>query len=158
MPSIVLEHVILIPLLILQILLFPFAASIMVSSWIESRRQVALQGAADQLGSTIQQVYFSLNHKEILAGTFTQVLTLESTIEFYHYTAVGSLSYPTFNSSKLTLSVTLLGPGNTAESTVTLGSNVEWSPSVFWSNSSKASINVQKLEDGVLCFSFGEVS
>lgn len=158
MPSIVLEHVILIPLLIIQISLFPFAANIMVSSWIESRRQVALQGAADQLGSRIQQLYFSLNHKKILAGTVTQVSTLQSTIESYPYMAVGSLSYPTFNSSKLTLSLTLLGPGNIAESTVTLGSIVEWSPSVFWSNSSRASINVQKLEDGVLCFSFGEVS
>lgn len=158
MPSLVLEHVILIPLLIIQIMLFPLAASLMASNWIESRRQVALQGAADQLGSTIQQLYFSLNHTEILAGTITQVSTLESAIESYPYKAVGSLSYPALNSSKLRLSLTLVGPGNTAESSVTLGHNVEWKESVFWSNSSKASINIQKFDNGTLLFYFGEVN
>ena len=157
MPHLSIEYVILIPLLFAQILVFPLAATIMTSSWVDARRDVALQDAASHLASTIQQLYLSVNRDEIVAGNITQASTLPPTIESYPYTAVGSLSNPSDpNSSKiLTLSLTLEKVGNTATATALLGPNVLWmEESVFLSNSPNASVKVQKFANDTLLFSF----
>lgn len=158
MTHITIEHVILIPLLFIQIIVFPFAASIMTSNWANYSRDTALRDAADHLASTIQQLYLSINRNEISAGTVTQASTLPSSISSYPYTAVGSLSSPLdSNSSKiLTLSLALQIVGNTAAASAVLGPNVLWQKgSVFQSNSANASIKVQKFSNGTLLFSFG---
>ena len=158
MPHITIEHVILIPLLFTQILVFPLAASIMTSNWTDSYRDTALKDAANHLASTIQQLYLSVNRKEISAGTITQTSTSPQTIDSYPYTAVGSLSSSLdSNSSKiLTLSLTLENVGNTATANAVLGPNVLWDEeSILQSTSSDASIEVQKFANGTLLFSFG---
>lgn len=157
MPHIVIEHVIMIPILLIQIFLFPLAVNIMTSAWTDARRQNVLQDAADHLGSMIQQLYFCLDQKEISAGNVTQASILPPTIESYPYTAiVDSLVSLGFDSSKiLTLTLTLQQAGNTATTTVTLGPNVEWEGGVFISNSPDACIKVRKSDDDVLFFSFG---
>jgi hypothetical protein len=155
---ITIEHVILIPLLFIQIIVFPLAASIMTSNWADYSRDNALRDAADHLASTIQQLYLSVNRNEISAGTVTQASTLPPSIASYPYTAVGSLSSPLdSNSSKiLTLSLALQIVGNTATASAVLGSNVLWQKgSIFQSNSANASIIVQKFSNGTLLFSFG---
>jgi len=157
-PHITIEHVILIPLLFIQIIVFPFAASIMTSNWADSYRDAALKDAANHLASTIQQLYLSINRKEISAGTVTQASTLPPTIDSYPYIAVGSLSSPLdSNSSKiLTLSLTLENVGNTATANAVLGPNVLWDEeSILQSTSSDASIEVQKFANDTLLFSFG---
>ena len=158
MPHIAIEHVILLPLLITQMFVFPFAASIMASNWADSYRDATLKDVANHLASTIQQLYLSVNRREISAGNVTQASTLPPTLDSYPYTAVGSLSNPLdSNSSKiLTLSLTLEKVGNTATANAILGPNVLWAEeSIFQSNSSSASIEVQKFANGTLLFSFG---
>jgi len=157
-PHVTIEHVILIPLLFIQILVFPLVASIMASNWADSYRDGALKDAADHLASTIQQLFLSVDRREISAGTVTQASTLPSTIESCPYTAVGSLSSPSDPNSNriLTLSLTLEKVGNTATANAVLGSNVLWEEeSIFQSNSPDASIEVQKFANGTLLFSFG---
>lgn len=158
MPHITIEHVILIPLLFTQILVFPLVASALTSNWTGSYRDAALKDAANHLASTIQQLYLSVNHNEISAGTVTQASTLPPTIDSYSYTAVGSLSNPLDpDSSKiLTLSLTVENVGNTATANAVLGPNVLWDEeSVLRSTSSDASIEVQKFANGTILFSFG---
>jgi len=157
-PHITIEHVILVPLLFIQIIVFPFAASAMTSNWTNSQRDSALKDAANHLASTIQQLYLSLNRREISAGNVTQASTLPPTVYSCSYTAVGSLSSPLdSNSSKiLTLSLTLEKFKNTATANAVLGPNVLWAEgSIFQSNSLDASIEVQKFANGTLLFSFG---
>lgn len=159
MPRVAIEYVIMIPLLLLQITVFPLAASTMTSSWINDRRQVALQEAANHLGSTIQQLYVSLNQEEISAGIVTQASTLPPMIELYTYTAVGELGPPLDpddpdSARVLVLTLELQEAGNTATAYVTLGPNVSWEGGTFQSNSPDASIVVEKDPDGTLHFSF----
>ena len=71
MPHITVEYIIFVPILILQIFLFPLAASISMNIWINSRRELLLETVASRLASSIQQLYFSLNHKSVPAGTVT---------------------------------------------------------------------------------------
>jgi len=153
-PHITIEYTMLIPVLFIQILVFPFAANMMATTWTNNQREAELQNAADHLASTIQQLYLSVNRKEISAGNITQASTLPPTIQSYPYKATGSLR--TADSSRvLTLLLELEGTKTTTVATAVLGSNVEWVESVFQSNSLNASIKVQKSADGELRFSFG---
>jgi len=68
MTHITIEYMIMVPVLILQIFLFPLTASWLMNIWADSRRTLALQEVASHLGSTIQQLYFSLNHETVSAG------------------------------------------------------------------------------------------
>jgi len=155
--SVAIEYVILIPLLFTQVIVFPFVASTMASSWQDSQRNVELQDAADHLASTIQQLYLTINNEDILAGTVTQASTLPVTVSSYPYTATGSLSSPSDPDSTriLTVTLTLEEVDNTATAAAVLGPNVQWTESTLRSNSAEASIDVQKFSNSTLVFSFG---
>ena len=155
MTHITIEYVIMIPVLFAQIIVFPFAANVMATKWTDNQREAELQDAAGHLASTIQQLYLSINRKEISVGNITQASTLPPTIQSHPYTANGSLRI--VDSSKvLTLFLELQGTRTTATATAVLGSNVLWmEESVFRSDSLDASIEVQKFANGTLLFSFG---
>ena len=157
MPSVTIEYVILIPLLFTQVIVFPFVASTMTSSWQDSQRDVELQDAADHLASTIQQLYLTINNEDVLTGTVTQASTLPVTISSYPYTATGSMSSPSDpNSTRiLTVTLTLEEVDNTVTAAAVLGPNVQWTESTFRSNSAEASIDIQKFSNSTLVFSFG---
>ena len=162
MPHVTIEYVIMLPVLILQIFLFPLTAGWLMNVWVDSRRTLALQEVASHLGSTIQQIYFSLNHGTILAGTATYLPGLPPFIENYYYTGNATLRTvldPALNSSKV-LEITLkLGTiGTTVTTSVILGQNVLWQESTFVSNSTNACITAVKFWDGdeyVIRLSFG---
>lgn len=157
MPNVTIEYVILIPILFTQVILFPYVASTMVSSWQNSQRNIEVQDAVDHLVSTIQQLYLTINSEDILVGTVTQESPLPITVGSYSYAATGSLTDPPDNSAKiLTITLTLDEVGNTATASTVLGDNVNWVPSTLRSGASDAYIIVEKEVD-VLTFSFGDV-
>jgi hypothetical protein len=159
MPHVTIEYAIMVPVLILQIFLFPLATGWLMDIWVNSRRTLALQEAVSYLGSAIQQVYFSLNHETISAGTVTQKSNVPPLIENYPYTGTATLKTvldPTLNSSKVLVLTLKLGTiGTTVTSSVILGQNVLWQQSTFMSNSTNACIIAQKLANGTIRFSFG---
>lgn len=157
MTSVTIEYVIMIPLLLTQVIIFPFVASTMTSNWQNSQRNVELQDTAEHLASTIQQLYLTINSQDVLAGTVTQASTLPITVASYPFTATGSLnSPPNPNATKiLTVTLTMDDVGNTVSADAVLGPNVQWTESTFRSTSSDASIIVQKFSNDTLTFSFG---
>ena len=158
MPSVTVEYVILIPLLFSQVIVFPFVASTMTSSWQNSQRDIELQDAADHLASTIQQLYLTVNRDEILVGEITQASTVPVTVASYPYSATGSLNDPPGGSAKvLTVTLILDEVENNATASVVLGTNVnDWTDSTpLRSNSADACINVQKFSNNTITFSFG---
>jgi hypothetical protein len=145
-------------MLILQIFLFPLTAGWLMNIWVDSRRTLALQEAASHLGSTIQQLYFSLNHETISAGTATYSPGLPPFIEDYYY--IGNATLRTVSSSEdsgkvLSLTLTLAKTGITVSTVVVLGSNAQWQPSVFVSNSTNAVVGAEKRPDGTIRLYFG---
>lgn len=159
MPHITIEYVIMVPVLILQIFLFPLSASWLMNIWVDSRRTLALQEAGSHLGSTIQQIYFSLNHETISAGIVTQSADVPPFIENYPYSGTATLRTvleSTLNSSKvLTITLRLWTVGTIVTTSVILGQNVQWQESTFKSNSTSACINAVKLDNGTIRLSFG---
>ncbi|MEM3577955.1 MAG: hypothetical protein QXX51_05810 [Candidatus Bathyarchaeia archaeon] len=153
MAHIAIEYVIMVPVLILQIFLFPLATNWMMGMWTDNRRTLALQDAASHLGSAIQQLYFTLNEEEILAGTATLKSPVPPLIDNFPYTGNVTLRTtldPALNSSKiLEITLTLQNFGITARTAVILGQNAEWQNSTFVSNSLNAGIRAEKIGSGI---------
>jgi hypothetical protein len=159
MTHITIEYMIMVPVLILQIFLFPLTASWLMNIWVDSRRTLALQEVASHLGSTIQQLYFSLNHETISAGTATYSPGLPPFIENYNYVGNATLravSGSADSSKVLSITLTLAKTKITVTTLVTLGSNVLWRPSVFVSNSTHACVSAMKNATGTITLYFGE--
>ena len=159
MVQITIEYMIMVPLLILQIFLFPLTAGWMMTHWVDSRQTLALQETASHLGSSIQQVYSALNHQSISAGTVRSKLAVTAYIEGYAFAGNASLRVAEANSSQF-LDITLKFMGNSIETTssVTLGANVNWdADSAFMSNSTYANLVAEKLSnDTILMYFEGE--
>jgi len=160
MPHVGMEYAILLPILILQVILLPVSASWIISVWTNDRMKSEIQGAANQVSSTIQQLYFSLNSENVLptssSGPVVQTSNFPTTIESSPYYATGSMRASQSNSSRtLNLRFTLQGSGITVNSSVTFGPNVLWQSSNFFSNSPSACIEAWKYSNGTILFSFG---
>jgi hypothetical protein len=158
MTHITIEYMIMVPVLIMQIFLFPLTASWLMNIWVDSRRTLALQDAASHLGSTIQQLYFSLNHETISAGTATYSPGLPPFIEDYNYIGNATLrkvSASADSSKVLSITLTLAKTKIIVTTLVVLGSNVLWRSSVFVSNSTNAVVSAEKLPDGTIRLYFG---
>lgn len=160
MTHVTIEYMIMMPLMILQIFLFPLTASWLMNVWVDSRRTLALQDVAGHLGSTMQQLYFSLNHDTIPAGKATYFPMLPPFIENVYYVANATLmtaSDSGLNSSRfLELTAKLMGTQNSATTTVVLGANSLWQDTIFVSNSTHACISAQKFLNGTISLWFGE--
>lgn len=161
MAHITIEYIILLPVLILQILLFPLAVSWLMNIWVDSRRTLALQEAASHIGSSIQQVYSILNHTTVLVGAnykMEQKLDVPPFIEGYPYTGNATLKPvldPALNSSKvLEITLKLSTVGTTVKTMVILGQNANWTESTFVSNSTNARITAEKKNE-TITLSFG---
>jgi len=157
LPHVAVEAVILAPLLIVQIILFPFVAYMMSSKWADATREITLEEAGSQMANTIQQLYLSLNRAEVSAGTMVQASTFPTEISGQAYIAKGYLNWSlALGSGKiLALNLTLQKLGVRAIVRTPLGPSVLWDEqSLFDSSSPNASIKVQKFANGTLLFSF----
>ena len=148
------------PLLILQIFLFPLTASWLMNNWVDSRRTLALQDAASHLGSIVQQLYFALNHPTIPVGTATSdTPELPRFIDNYYYLGNATLkqlgSAP--NAGKvLEITLRLVTTGITVTASVILGSIAQWDQtSLFKSNSTFACVLATKLSTTSIKLGFG---
>jgi hypothetical protein len=156
MVQVTIEYMIMVPLLIMQIFLFPLAVGWMMDNWAHSRQTLELQNTASHLGSQIQQIYFSLNHAAITAGTTTAAMEISPLIEGYPYNVSGtSRLTPDSDSVILDLNLTFINSMVSATTSITLGDNstVAWKPSWFLSNST-AQIRAQKFSNGTIQISF----
>ena len=150
-----------IPILLLQIFLFPVVANSLMNTWVDSRRTLILQDAASNMGSTIQQMYFALDHNSTIpSGTTTNQFGLPPYIDGYSYTASATLqpSSAAANPSQvLNLNVRLVTTNIQVTSQILLGSKAQWdSSTVFKSNSTTACAYADKFGNGTIRLGFGE--
>jgi hypothetical protein len=157
MTNVAIEVVLLTPVLLIQVILLPFAASTLSAKWATATQDVTLNETASQMAGTIEQLYLSLNRPEISTGTITQASTFPAEIADHSYYVTGQLKpspEPGFGRI-LFLNLTLQDIGNAVTVQTPLGTNVSWNEtSRFDSSSPNASIKVQKFANGTLLFSF----
>jgi hypothetical protein len=149
---------ILIPILILQIFLFPMFVNVAMNQWVNNRQSLELQQTASNIGSIIEQTYLSLNHTSILSCTFTSNLAFQPTVETYSYTGNATLNSVSHSGSStsqvLSITLNLVGKHLSTTTSVTLGQNVKWVKSQFTSNPPTGSIIAQKFANQTIQLSF----
>ena len=155
--QITIEYMILIPVLIMQLFLFPLTVGWIMNTWVDSRRTLELQETASHLGSAIQQVYFSLNHTTIQSGNLSYTLKIPPSIEGYSYTGNATWRTTEDPDSNQVLDVTLqfVGLKISTITSVILGQNVEWKNSTLKSYSTGSCLIANKTSDGKIELSFG---
>ena len=156
MANITIEYMILIPLLILQIFLLPFAANIVMGVWTNSSATVSLQDAAAHLGSSIQQFYLFINNPSLNSATVTNQLGIPPFIDGQTYNGVATLTSTSGTAQVMNLTLSLQKSKISVSSIVTLGQNVRWDSShnTFISNSTDAAISAYKYSNGTVLLAF----
>jgi hypothetical protein len=154
LPQITIEYMIMIPILIMQIFLFPLTANLIMNVWVDSRRTLVLQETVGHLGSSVQQLYYSLNHNSIADGSVTLKWDGPPFIEGYAYTATATELNSSSYSKIMNITLTLVGANGEASTLVTLGNNAIWQNSTFTSNYKSMTINATKSLDGTIQLSF----
>jgi hypothetical protein len=155
-PSITIEYMIMIPVLILQIFLFPIAASVIMNTWADSSMTLQLQETAGHIGSSIQQLYYTMNHASIPNGTMSITLDTPPLIEGHVYTTTLSHANNLETSIQImNVTLKLLGTKDQTSTLVTLGQNVDWQENLaFNSTAHSLSIVAHKTSNSIL-LSFG---
>jgi hypothetical protein len=156
--QITIEYMIMTPVLIMMIFLLPFTASLIMNGWVDSRRALTLQETGGYLGSSMQQFYSSLSHESVKVGIMESVLNTPRFIEGYVYTGnatFSSVSAAVNSSRVLQITLSFIGNKITTTTSVTLGSNVQWTPSTFMSNSTTC-LKAEKMSNGTIRFWFGD--
>ncbi len=153
MPHVSMEYVIMVPILLMQVILIPMAASWMIDVWIDKRRETALQDIANYMGTTIQQLYYSLTREDIASGTTTHFVDIPSSVESMPY-IISAYDKKVENSTLVDLSLALIEAEIVASTRVTLGPNVYWQQSTFVSDSTSAGLRIVKFANGTLSFMF----
>jgi len=149
--QIAIEYMIMMPILILQIFLFPMTASLIMDNWTDYRRTIALEETAGHVGSLLQQIHSSLSHASISTGTISNDLDISPFIEGYAYIGNATLRSVVDPNSTKTLDITLhlLGTEIKAIASVKFGPDVDWvENSSFMSNSTSAGVTAQKYWNG----------
>jgi len=126
-----------VPVLIMQIFLFPLTATVIMDTWVDQRRNLELQEIAGHLGSSIQQLYFTINRASISVGSLSSKLDIPTSIDNYHYTVTfRNATNPSGSTRILNITLNLLKNNVVASTIVTLGENADWNDnSVYYSNS-----------------------
>lgn len=153
MPHVSMEYAIMVPILLTQVILIPMATAWMMDAWVVRRKETELQDVASHVGSTIQQLYFSLNREEITPGVTTQAANVPLFIESIPYVITAS-DKKVENSTIIDLQLSLTGTSISTATRVTLGPNVLWEQSTLVSNSTSPGVKVEKFSNGTLSFSF----
>jgi len=158
MAQISIEYMIMIPILILQIFLFPIAATAIMNAWTDSRITVQLQEVSGHLGSSIQQLYYTMNHESISSGSLTAKLDVPTVIQDgpndYNYKiTLSNATNPNSSVKVMNLTLSLIGANGKASTLVTLGNNADWQNNLTFKSSNTSVISATK-SSGSISLSF----
>lgn len=137
MAQITIEYMIMVPVMILQIFLFPYVAVTLMDNWTASRQTIELQDIASQIGSTVQQMYYIINHASVSSGTASMKVALDipQTVDNIGYMVTLS-QVSNVGSSYQVMNITLHTTKGSAQTStlVTLGDNINWQNNLQFSS------------------------
>ncbi len=158
MPQITIEYMIMIPLMIMQIFLFPLTASWIMNSWADSRQTLAIKEITSHISSSLQQVYSALTHSSIASSTVTIESKVPEFIEGTPY--IGNATFysglSSNSSSSLEIRFMIIGTNIESITRFPVGNDFSWQNSTFTSNSNNMII-ANKLTNGSIIVSFGGI-
>ena len=137
MAHITIEYMIMIPVLIMQIFLFPIAASVIMDTWGDSTMTIQLQTTAGHMGSSIQQLYYTINHGSMSDGSMKITLDVPPIINGRAYTTTLShVTQPDTSYQIMNVTLKIIGTRVQTSTLVTLGQNVDWHENLAFNSTS----------------------
>jgi hypothetical protein len=124
---------IMIPVLILQIFLFPIVASSIMDNWSTAQRTLELQQNAGHLSSTIQQLYYTVNRIDEDCQMNLH-LDIEQPEQYAYTVTLWHVNAPETSYKIMNVSLSAAGTRSSAFSLVTLGSEVNWADGLHFSS------------------------
>lgn len=147
MAHVTIEYMIMVPVLILQIFLFPYVATVIMGAWENDRVDLQLEEIAASLGSSVQQLYYTMNREQLSSGTLTIQLYTPTRILCswgdyrgnYSYTitirnATVDANYARAQIMNITVSLFEGDKARTASTLVTLGEIADWDDASYVSD------------------------
>lgn len=150
MSSVIVEHVMLLPLMLIGIVLFSATANAAVLNYVNQQIEVIAQGAINQMTSLTQQLYYALDQENIASCNVTLTRPMPELIGSYTYDIYATATV----NNELSLSLFVSGVTVQVEKIIVLSPNAQWNDSHYRSISSTAAIKVEKSVNGTLLFSF----
>jgi hypothetical protein len=133
MAQVTIEYMIMVPVLILQIFLFPLTATVIMDVWADQRRSLELKDIAGHLGSSVQQLYFSINRAS--SGSLTMRLDTPPSIDGLGYTITlhnATSPNPEGSAKILNLTLCFMNDKGSTSTLVPLGENAVWHNNVVY--------------------------
>ena len=158
MTQITIEYMIMIPLMIMQIFLFPLTASWIMNTWVDSRQTLALKEIASHVSSSLQQIYSALTHSSMASSTVTIESEVPEFIEGHPYfgNATFYSGLDSNSSSSLEIRFMIIDTQIESRTRFPVGDDFSWQDSTFTSNSNNAII-AHKQTNGTITLSFGGI-
>ncbi len=159
MAHVTIEYMILAPVLILQIFLFPYVAQVMTAHWEDSRLQLEVEEITGHLGSSVQQLYYTMNRQNISSGSLTVKLDTPPRIVdsayncSYTITVAHAAAYTKGEYAQI-MNITVSLFATHASTLVTLGENADWEDASF--SSDKVSVISAARSQDFIWLSFEE--
>lgn len=140
----------------MMIFLFPYVATVVMGTWEDSIKTMQLQTTAGHMSSSIQQLYYTINHGTFSNGSMKIHLDVPQLIEGRAYTT--TLSHVTHaDSSYQLMNVTLriIDTEDQSSSLVTLGPNVNWQENLAFNSTAHSLSLVADKTANSIWISFG---
>lgn len=140
MANVVIEHVILLVPAFFAMMIFALVANAVVSNYSTQQRAIIIEGAKNQLSTTISQLFNTVSQPDIQECSITKSSPLPELIDGQDYSVNGTL-----NGNVLTLTFTFPGIPLRDNAVVNLGPGAQWvSSSVLSSTNTQGVIKVEK--------------
>jgi hypothetical protein len=137
--------------LIAQIFIFPYTASVIMNTWTDSRMTIELGEIAGHVGSSIQQLYYAINHESMSSGSASVTLDMPPLIEGHAYsTTLTHVAQVETSYSVMNVTLRLLGTKDQTSTLVTLGPNVNWQENLsFLSGAQPLVVKADKTQNAI---------
>jgi len=131
-------------------MIFALVGNAVASNYMTQQRKIVLNGAENQLASTISQLYYTVSQTDMLPCNVTKTNPLPEQIDGQDYSVNGTL-----NGNILALTFNFPGLPLSDTTHVSLGPGVHWDSSlILVSTNRQAVIKIQKKASGELWISF----
>jgi hypothetical protein len=158
LPQVAIEYMIMVPLLIMLIFIFPIAAATIMGAWSNSRMTLELQEISGHLGSSIQQLYYSMNHASISSGSITAKLDVPTIVNdgnngYNYMITLSNATNPNSSVQVMNITLSLIGANGKASTIVTLGQNAIWQNNLAFKSNTVSLVSATK-SSGIISLSF----
>ncbi len=125
-----------------------------MNNYTDSRMTIELQNTAGHIGSSIQQLYYTMNHDSMSNGTISITLDVPPLIEGYAFnTTLRHVEHLDTSYQIMNITLKLLDTNDQTSTLVTLGPNADWQENLsFLSGAQPIIVVAEKTSNSISLF------